>query len=479
MSTHLVWFRNDLRINDNTALYTACLTPNIYVLAVFIATPKQWLKHSMAPCQAKFIYDNLIKLQKELAKKSIPLYYYQCNDFFDSINWLISFCMKKKITALFYNLQYELNEWNRDQILERRLSGKVHCYGFNDSLLFPPKSITNTTGNMYKVYTPFRNVFIRRLMNSNIDCFPEPRVRGNMLSILNIPPMFKYPSSLIDNMFPAGEKEALQRLKNFCFTKEKKYFSQRNFPAIDSTSKLSPYLAIGVLSPRQCFNQLCIAYPLMLKKDNHNTFYWLNQLIWREFYRNLIIVYPELCKHQPFIKWTNIISWNNNTKMLHAWKVGKTGYPIVDAAMRQLIHTGWINNRLRMISASFLVKDLLIDWRIGERYFMSKLLDGDLAANNGGWQWIASTGTDSVPYFRIFNPTTQSKFFDPLGIFIRKWLPELEHLSNDEIHEPYKKKINKKILLKYPLPIVNHQKSRLKILSVFQTAKLEFNSNKK
>lgn len=163
---------------------------------------------------------------------------------------------------------------------------------------------------------------------------------------------------------------------------------------------------------------------------------WLSELIWREFYRHLMTYYPSLCKHRPFIAWTDRVQWQSNPAHLKAWQEGKTGYPIVDAAMRQLNSTGWMHNRLRMITASFLVKDLLIDWREGERYFMSQLIDGDLAANNGGWQWAASTGTDAAPYFRIFNPTTQGEKFDREGEFIRQWLPELRDVPGKAVHEP-------------------------------------------
>ncbi|WP_308385047.1 FAD-binding domain-containing protein, partial [Enterobacter roggenkampii] len=172
-------------------------------------------------------------------------------------------------------------------------------------------------------------------------------------------------------------------------------------------------------SPRQCLHRLLAEQPQAM--DGGVGSVWLNELIWREFYRHLMTYHPDLCKHRPFIPWTDNVKWQHDEARLQAWQKGETGYPIVDAAMRQLNETGWMHNRLRMITASFLVKDLLIDWRIGERYFISQLIDGDLAANNGGWQWAASTGTDAAPYFRIFNPTTQGQKFDANGDFIRRW----------------------------------------------------------
>ncbi len=197
----------------------------------------------------------------------------------------------------------------------------------------------------------------------------------------------------------------------------------------------------------------------------------MNELIWREFYRHLLTYYPALCKHRPFIAWTDRVCWNPAQKALIAWQKGETGYPIVDAAMRQLNETGWMHNRLRMIVASFLVKDLLIDWREGERYFMSQLVDGCLAANNGGWQWAASTGTDAAPYFRIFNPTTQGERFDKSGEFIRRWLPELAAVPEKAIHQPWVWADKQGRTLAYPRPIVDHAQARVATLAAYEAAK--------
>ncbi len=240
-------------------------------------------------------------------------------------------------------------------------------------------------------------------------------------------------------------------------------------PAVDGTSRLSVYLATGVLSPRQCLHRVLKEHPAAL--DDNRVFVWLNELIWRDFYRHLMVAYPALCKHQPFIQWTHNVEWQQNDEHFTAWKEGRTGYPIVDAAMRQMNDIGWMHNRLRMITASFLVKDLLLHWHGGERYFMQQLIDGDLAANNGGWQWAASTGTDAAPYFRIFNPTTQGERFDKQGEFIRHYLPELSDVPDSDIHQPHAwaKKHNK--VLDYPAPIVEHKEARKKTLDAFERAK--------
>jgi len=472
MTTHLVWLRNDLRITDNKALHAACSDPEARVLAVFIATPQQWQQHQMAPRQAAFIHAGLLQVQQALAERGIPLSYHQCDDFSAAVEWRGAYCTQERVDALFYNRQYEINERQRDQRLEQRLVGQVICQSFDDSLLLPPGSVQTGGGEMYTVYPPFRKAFLQRLTESDIRAVPAPTPRaGGALPTSAVPEAFDYPPAEPTGDFPSGEEAALQRLRSFCREQVQDYLKQRDLPAIDGTSGLSPYLAIGVLSPRQCFNRLRAECPQVLENPDGGAFSWLNELIWREFYRHLMVAYPALCKHRPFIDWTDKVRWRNDRELLQAWQQGATGYPIVDAAMRQLNKTGWMHNRLRMISASFLVKDLLIDWREGERYFMSQLLDGDLAANNGGWQWAASTGTDAAPYFRIFNPTTQGERFDPQGTFIRKWLPELADVPDNAIHQPHRWAEQQQRVLDYPLPIVDHKQARLETLAAFEAAK--------
>lgn len=306
---------------------------------------------------------------------------------------------------------------------------------------------------------------------SDNHCVPAPKAR-HAPPVLLSPLPFDYPQQSVDSqLFPAGEDAALQRLRRFCREQVQDYRQYRDLPAVPGTSCLSPYLVLGVLSPRQCFNRLWAESPEMLENADSGAFTWLNELIWREFYRHLLVAYPRLCQHHPFIGWTDGLVWNRSESQLKAWQQGQTGYPIVDAAMRQMNETGWMHNRLRMISASFLVKDLLIDWRQGERYFMSQLVDGDLAANNGGWQWAASTGTDAAPYFRIFNPTTQGERFDKDGVFIRRWLPELAAVPDSDIHQPWRWAERQQQHLDYPVPLVDHKQARLATLAAFEAAK--------
>lgn len=302
MTTHLVWLRNDLRITDNKALQAACSDPEARVLAVFIATPQQWRQHEMAPRQAALIHASLQAVQQALAHKGIALHCHSCADFAASIDWLSDYCEREQVDALFYNRQYELNERRRDARLEQRLSGRVRCHGFDDSLLLPPGSVLTGGGEMYKVYTPFRNAFLQRLTESDVSCLPAPKIRaGGALPMPEAPVAFDYPVADIGDGYPAGEEAALQRLRAFCREQVQDYLRQRDLPALAGTSSLSPYLAIGVLSPRQCFNRLRAECPQLLEDRESGAFAWLNELIWREFYRHLLVAYPDLCRHRPFI----------------------------------------------------------------------------------------------------------------------------------------------------------------------------------
>ena len=469
MTTHLVWFRADLRLHDNFALAAACRDKDAKVLALFIATPGQWQQHNMAPRQAAFIQAQLNDLQINLAEKGIPLLLREVDDFSASVQEIQHVCDEHDVSHLFYNYQYELNERKRDVQVEKSLK-EVICQGFDDSVMLAPGSVMTGDRQMYKVFTPFKNAWIKRLKESLPECVRAPSVREEGAIKEHQTLKINYPQSPFDpDLFPADEKSAIEKLRYFCKLQAADYEEKRDFPAIEGTSRLSACLTIGVLSPRQCLHRLLAECPDAL--DGGAGSVWLNELIWREFYRHLMTFHPALCRYKPFIKWTDKVSWREDEGALQAWQQGKTGYPIVDAAMRQLNETGWMHNRLRMIVASFLVKDLLIDWREGERYFMSQLIDGDLAANNGGWQWAASTGTDAAPYFRIFNPTTQGEKFDKEGEFIRRWLPELDAVPGKAIHSPWLWAEKEGETLDYPRPIVDHKQARLETLAAYEAAR--------
>ncbi|EML2679570.1 deoxyribodipyrimidine photo-lyase [Klebsiella michiganensis] len=469
MATHLVWFRADLRIHDNLALAAACRDPHAEVLGLFIATPGQWRQHGMAPRQAAFMVSHLHSLQAALVEKGIPLQIEHAEDFTASVALLASICRQRQVTHLFYNYQYEINERQRDAAVEKTLA-EVTCQGFDDSVLLPPGSVLTGSREMYKVFTPFKNAFIRRLQEALPECVAAPKVRAGGPIAAASEVKIDYPQTPFDSeLFAADEKSAIARLRGFCQQKAADYEQQRDLPAIEGTSRLSPCLAVGALSPRQCLHRLRVEQPRAL--DGEAGSVWLNELIWREFYRHLMVYYPNLCKGRPFIDWTDNVAWLDDKSALQGWQRGQTGFPIVDAAMRQLNATGWMHNRLRMIVASFLVKDLRIDWRLGERYFIEQLIDGDLAANNGGWQWAASTGTDAAPYFRIFNPTTQGERFDKAGQFIRQWLPELAGVPEKAVHQPWLWAEKQGVTLDYPRPIVDHKQARLATLAAWEAAR--------
>ena len=470
MATHLVWFRADLRLHDNLALAAACRSARASVIALYIATPGQWKQHHMAPRQAAFIQEHLNALREGLAEKGIPLLFHEVADFAAAVDCVQQVCDEHGVSHLFYNYQYEVNERQRDAQVEKRLP-EVACQGFDDSVMLAPGSVMTGSHQMYKVFTPFKNAFLRRLQEELPECVRVPGKRAHPAGVnasgkivLNYP---RAPFSRDD--FAADEKTAIARLRRFCEQGAAGYDQRRDFPAEEGTSRLSACLAVGALSPRQCLHRLLAENPGALDGKAGAT--WLNELIWREFYRHLMTYHPGLCRHRPFIGWTDKVQWSTDRDRLTAWQKGNTGYPIVDAAMRQLAETGWMHNRLRMIVASFLVKDLLIDWREGERWFMSQLIDGDLAANNGGWQWAASTGTDAAPYFRIFNPTTQGERFDKAGVFIRRWLPELSDVPDKSIHAPWSWAQKAGVSLNYPRPIVDHPAARKTTLAAYEAAR--------
>ena len=468
---HVVWFRMDLRVRDNRALAAACENPDTRVKAIFTAPLSQWDEHDVSPRQVAFIHEHLRLLAGELAHLGIPLVCHVCDSYREAAQFVTAYCIREQADGLFFNKQYELDEQRRDRWVSELLSEKTAVYCFDDSLLLPPGSVCNQKGEMYRVFTSFKRAFLNRLVTEDFQCLPLPDRRKDTVRDIHLPmDFFPHEKTGIDAHFPAGEEAALGLLENFCQEKIDDYGKDRNIPDIEGTSRLSPYLATGVLSPRQCLGLLLASRQDTLWKTGSSAAMWLSELVWREFYHHLLVAFPDLCRHKPFIAWTDKIVWNDSETDFRAWAEGRTGYPIVDAAMRQLNETGWMHNRLRMIAASFLVKDLLIDWRKGEKYFMSRLVDGNLAANNGGWQWSASTGTDAAPWFRIFNPVLQGKKFDPEGHFVRAWIPELDKVPDRDIHAPHAWAEKHGEKLGYPVPIVDHQRAREATLDAFRRA---------
>ncbi|WAW06100.1 deoxyribodipyrimidine photo-lyase [Oxalobacter formigenes] len=475
---HLVWFRQDLRLTDNRALAAACEDKDATVYALFTAPSGQWEEHGVSARQIAFMHGHLEKLSKGLEGLGIPLVCHVCGNFDEAARFVIDFCQREQIDDVFFNNQYELNEQRRDDWVEDNLPEKVTVNRYDDCLLLPPGAANNRQNEMYKVFTPFKRTFLERLESADTGCLPQPGRRLHSPRIKGAsPPFFPCENISFGTQYPVGEEAAIGLLENFCREKVHDYDKTRDRPDLDGTSRVSAYLAMGALSPRQCLNALLAEVPDAIWQSKGGGAVWLNELIWREFYYHLIAAFPRLCRYEPFLEWTDRIVWNANEADFRAWVDGITGYPIVDAAMRELKETGWMHNRLRMIVASFLVKDLLVDWRKGERYFMSQLIDGNLPANNGGWQWSASTGVDAMPWFRIFNPVTQGQKFDPLGHYVRRWLPELKGVPDGDIHTPQLWANKNHVVLDYPDPVVDHRKAREKTLKAFNAARQKAGGN--
>lgn len=469
----LHWFRADLRVSDNTA-FTEAMQRCKHLFAVYIITPKTWQRHDAAAGKVQFILNNLKSLSSRCRELGVPLLIRQCDYFSDCPKVLKQLCDEQQIDTLFFNKQYEFDERRRDQRVAAYLAPGVKIEDFDDQLIMPPGTVLSQQQKPLQIFTPFKNTWLKHV--TELAAWqPLPTIERRLpLSASSdaVPDsLAEFNCTINLSSWPAGEVAAQQRLEQFCATALTQYHNQRDFPQLAGTSQLSAYLAQGVLSPSQCVQAILSSLNLSdfsQIQQQAGAATWLSELIWREFYRHIMFFHPEICRYQPYKPNTAKLPWRNDTDDFQRWCAGKTGFPLVDAAMRQLNQTGWMHNRLRMVVAMFLSKTLFLDWRLGEKYFMQKLIDGDLASNNGGWQWSASTGTDAVPYFRIFNPITQSERFDPAGDFIRHYCPELAQLDNKKIHNPFAYGISPSAL-DYPQPIVNYSEMRTKVIALFKS----------
>ncbi len=471
----LVWLRSDLRVRDHLPLYHAAHRATRGVIAVFILCPEQWREHDWAPIKVEFIRQTLHTVRQDLAALNIPLLIRQTPTFAGVPDLLLALAREHDCDALFFGDEYEVNERRRDAtVMQRFRDDDRAAHTFTDQVLRDPASIETGQGGFYTIFTPYKRTWIERV---NEDGLPEPLGLPRRQDSL-ICPADPVPDSIDGFGTPraiegwlTGEHSARRRLEEFVDGPLHQYQNQRDVPARNGTSRLSPYLAIGSISIRECFSAAYRANQDSLDRRSSQASVWISELIWREFYRHILVGYPRVCRGRAFRPETERLNWSDNEEHFAAWCRGRTGVPIVDAAMRQLHYTGWMHNRLRMITAMFLTKDLFIDWRRGERYFMQHLIDGDFASNNGGWQWSASTGTDAAPYFRIFNPFTQSRKFDPDGAFIREWLPELRDVEGDAVHDPSGLPDLLRSTVDYPLPIVDRSKSRERVIAAFKSLK--------
>jgi deoxyribodipyrimidine photo-lyase len=423
------WFRRDLRLEDNHALYEA-LKSGKKVLPVFIFDSDILRKLSeKSDARVTFIYQQLQRLQKELLSLGSGLYVVH-----DTPDSAFKKLLKEfNVAAVYTNHDYEPYAIQRDSDIEILLEKEnVNFLTFKDQVIFEKAEVVKDDGKPYTVFTPYSRKWLARFDKEGIPDYPSEKFQANFhhWKSKEIPSLASMGFTLSDIKLPS----AIVR-DNLISN----YDEQRNYPAIDGTSRLGVHLRFGTISIRK-----------QVRKAKQLNAVWLSELIWREFYMMILWHFPHVVD-SAFKPIYNNIEWRNKEAEFEKWKSGQTGYPIVDAGMRELAATGYMHNRVRMIVASFLTKHLLIDWRWGEAWFAEKLLDFELASNNGGWQWAAGSGCDAAPYFRIFNPYEQTKKFDADMKYIRKWVPEFEDFS-------------------YPKPIVDHKDARERCLRVYSKA---------
>lgn len=465
MTTAFIWFRSDLRIDDNTALNAALGAGHERIGAVFYACPQQWREHDMAPVKGEFLWRNLESLTRALRKLRVPLFVRVVPHFEGIAGDIARFAAGHGCRALYANREYAVDERRRDAAVAAALAAKnIDWHVYDDATLLPPGRVLTRQGQPFKVFTPFRRALLELIDTAPPGCLSPERAPRMWCEA---PPLPDYPyavSTVPADLWPAGEKAAVQRLQRFIESAIGAYQRQRDFPALAGTSQLSPYLALGVISIRRCAEAALMMNAGQWQGGDVGVASWLNELLWREFYTHVLAQFPRVSMHRAMRSRTERLPWRDDARDFDAWCEGRTGFPLIDAAMRQLRETGWMHNRLRMVTAMFLCKYLLLDWRRGERHFMRHLVDGDLAANNGGWQWSASTGTDAAPYFRLLNPLRQAQRFDPEGVFCKRFVPELRRVSAKALLQPGHAEL---LAAGYPPPLLDLQMARERVLNAF------------
>ncbi|KAI8350659.1 CDP photolyase [Mortierella sp. GBAus27b] len=481
----LMWFRNDLRLLDNKALYAASLRAKIgdkkNLVGLFIISESEWDGHDEAPVKIDFWMRNLAVLKESLGKLNIPLIVKKAASGLDVAKIVESLVKELDISHVFWNTEYMVDENQRDANVRNalaRLSG-VYVEEFDDLCVIPPKEIKIKTGDAFTDFNSFHTVWCNTVETNPryIELLPipeanAPEAKQTYSEYLNATVPSSHTHSLdrevIEQLYPEGEEMAHKKLKDFIETKVMVYDKIRDNPQ-ENNIALAPYLANGILTFRQCVVAARTANNNKILVGNDGVKAFIKEIVWKEFYRHVLVFFPKICMDRAFKSNTENIRWSNDDRKFQMWCQGKTGYPLVDAGMRQLQNTGFMPSKVRVFTACFLIKDLLISWKKGEKYFMNNLIDGDLASNNGGWQWCASTGVESQPYFRSFNPVQESQKFDPSGHYIRQWVPELKNLTDKQVHDPYHTLSAKEFgKLAYPKPIVDHAEAKKKFVDEYK-----------
>ena len=477
MSSRVIWWvRRDLRLGDNTALAEA-LAHADEVVPVFILDDHLLRSPRLRGPRIAWMLDGLRALDADLREHGSSLVVLRG----EPAHVLANLCARAGAHSVFFNRDIGPYATRRDAAVTQALtSAGVAVRSLDDATVHDPGDIISGRGAPYDVYTPFRRAWLELPRAAARAAAPRPNgfVQAGVIESLPIPsPAELGVTPVARPIVPAGERHAAARLDAFLAGPIFTYADRRNRLDLDGTALLSPYLRWGMLGPRRCYWAAVRALEAAPDEPSRRSVSaWIDELIWREFFATILATHPSSVTRNLRPAY-DLVAWERQPDWLAAWTESRTGYPVVDAAMRQLRATGWMHNRARMIAASFLCKDLLTDWRLGEAVFMRFLLDGDVASNVGNWQWAAGTGADAAPYFRVFNPTTQGQRFDPEGRYIRRWVPELAHVPPALIHTPERMTAEQQrasgcvLGRDYPLPIVDHATQRRRALAMYAAAR--------
>jgi len=469
-STAVVWFRRDLRLHDHPAL-TAAMQEHDRIVPLFVLDPRLLGGRFASPVRAWFMLESVRELSVQLAALGAPMMIRTG----DPVVEVANACAVIGASDVYVSRDHAPYGRTRDaRVAERLAPQSVAFHAKRGVLVHEPEAISTGEGRPYTVYSPFRRAWEKvgrrpvltspsAVAGHDLDPGTVPRLLDLGLGESSIPDPAMLPEP--------GESAARRRLQKWMERGLDGYATSRDrLDLEEGTSRLSADLHFGLLSPNE------IVERALGPGDGRRVF--VNELVWREFYAHVLFHRPSV-RERSFRQGFDDMQWSDDEAAVQAWRTGMTGYPIVDAAMRQLAATGWMHNRARMIAATFLTKDLLVDWRVGEAHFMRSLVDGDVASNNGGWQWSASTGTDPQPYFRIFNPVNQGRRHDPDGTYVRRWVPELALVPTEWIHAPWEMPTEVAAATgvtlgaDYPIRIVDHAEARLRALAVYGSARQE------